>query len=160
MSKTIGIDLGTTNSVVAVMEAGDPKVLINSSGNRTTPSIVAFTEDGERLVGSCIGRTLWYLERDGIHECEICGGSHVQHPAEHDYRAVEIASQPVTEEEWLQVPSGTIFCCSQVPSGTDFCFRSFPAARIFVFAGSRRHDFFVFSLINFSLINLFVYFFI
>ena len=51
MSKTIGIDLGTTNSVVAVMEAGDPKVLINSSGNRTTPSIVAFTDKGERLVG-------------------------------------------------------------------------------------------------------------
>ena len=51
MSKTIGIDLGTTNSVVAVMEAGDPKVLINSSGNRTTPSIVAFTDKGDRLVG-------------------------------------------------------------------------------------------------------------
>ncbi len=51
MSKTIGIDLGTTNSVVAVMEAGSPKVLINSSGNRTTPSIVAFTDKGDRLVG-------------------------------------------------------------------------------------------------------------
>ena len=51
MAKTIGIDLGTTNSVVAVMEAGSPKVLINSSGNRTTPSIVAFTDKGERLVG-------------------------------------------------------------------------------------------------------------
>jgi molecular chaperone DnaK len=51
MSKIIGIDLGTTNSVVAVMEGGQPKVLINSSGNRTTPSVVAFTEKGERLVG-------------------------------------------------------------------------------------------------------------
>ena len=51
MSKTIGIDLGTTNSVVAVMEAGQPKVLINTSGNRTTPSIVAFTDKGDRLVG-------------------------------------------------------------------------------------------------------------
>jgi len=51
MSKIIGIDLGTTNSVVAIMEAGSPKVLINASGNRTTPSIVAFTEKGERLVG-------------------------------------------------------------------------------------------------------------
>ncbi|MEO0587806.1 MAG: molecular chaperone DnaK [Planctomycetota bacterium] len=51
MSKTIGIDLGTTNSVVAVMEAGEPKVLINASGNRTTPSIVAFTDKGDRLVG-------------------------------------------------------------------------------------------------------------
>ncbi len=51
MSKTIGIDLGTTNSVVAVMEAGQPKVLINSQGARTTPSIVAFTDKGDRLVG-------------------------------------------------------------------------------------------------------------
>jgi molecular chaperone DnaK len=51
MGKTIGIDLGTTNSCVAVMEAGSPKVLINNSGNRTTPSIVAFTDKGDRLVG-------------------------------------------------------------------------------------------------------------
>lgn len=51
MGKTIGIDLGTTNSCVAVMEAGQPKVLINNSGNRTTPSIVAFTDKGDRLVG-------------------------------------------------------------------------------------------------------------
>jgi molecular chaperone DnaK len=50
-NKIIGIDLGTTNSVVAVMEAGQPKVLINDSGSRLTPSVVAFTEKGERLVG-------------------------------------------------------------------------------------------------------------
>ena len=51
MSKTIGIDLGTTNSCVAVMEGGSPKVLINASGSRTTPSVVGFTDKGERLVG-------------------------------------------------------------------------------------------------------------
>ncbi len=51
MAKIIGIDLGTTNSVVAVMEGDQPKVLINSSGNRTTPSVVSFTDKGERLVG-------------------------------------------------------------------------------------------------------------
>jgi molecular chaperone DnaK len=51
MSKIIGIDLGTTNSVVAIMEGGQPKVLINSSGNRLTPSVVGFTDKGERLVG-------------------------------------------------------------------------------------------------------------
>ena len=51
MSKIIGIDLGTTNSVVAVMEGNQPKVLINSTGNRTTPSVVAFTDKSERLVG-------------------------------------------------------------------------------------------------------------
>jgi molecular chaperone DnaK len=50
-TKIIGIDLGTTNSVVAIMEAGQPKVLVNDTGSRLTPSVVAFTDKGERLVG-------------------------------------------------------------------------------------------------------------
>ncbi len=55
-SKIIGIDLGTTNSVVAVMEGGDPIVIPNAEGGRTTPSVVAFTKDGERLVGQVAKR--------------------------------------------------------------------------------------------------------
>jgi len=51
MAKIIGIDLGTTNSVVAVMEGGEPVVIPNAEGSRTTPSVVAFTATGERLVG-------------------------------------------------------------------------------------------------------------
>ncbi len=51
MAKIIGIDLGTTNSVVAIMEAGTPKVIPNEEGQNTTPSVVAFTKDGKRLVG-------------------------------------------------------------------------------------------------------------
>src|SRR5438105_9947615 len=56
MSKIIGIDLGTTNSVVAVMEGGEPVVITNAEGGRLTPSVVAFTKTGERLVGQVAKR--------------------------------------------------------------------------------------------------------
>src|SRR5512137_2517256 len=56
MGKIIGIDLGTTNSVVAVMEGGEPVVIPNTEGNRLTPSVVAITKSGERLVGQTAKR--------------------------------------------------------------------------------------------------------
>ena len=91
MSKVIGIDLGTTNSCVAVVEGGKPVVITNAEGERTTPSVVAFTKDGERLVGGAAkrqiatnsGRTVSSIKR-------YMGSDHrhggVQHPyvAGHD----------------------------------------------------------------------------
>ena len=56
MAKILGIDLGTTNSCMAVMEGGEPVVIPNAEGNRTTPSVVAFTKSGERLVGQAAKR--------------------------------------------------------------------------------------------------------
>src|SRR5574339_1315184 len=56
MSRIIGIDLGTTNSVVAVMQAGEPAVIPNQEGSRITPSVVGFTKSGERLVGQVAKR--------------------------------------------------------------------------------------------------------
>src|SRR5512138_1027469 len=56
MGKIIGIDLGTTNSVVAVMEGGTPSVIVNQEGNRLTPSVVGFTKEGQRLVGQVAKR--------------------------------------------------------------------------------------------------------
>jgi len=56
MSKAVGIDLGTTNSVVSVLEAGEPAVIPNAEGSRTTPSVVAFSKTGEVLVGEVAKR--------------------------------------------------------------------------------------------------------
>ena len=56
MSKVIGIDLGTTNSAMAVMQSGKPEIVANSEGNRTTPSVVAINKNGERLVGQVANR--------------------------------------------------------------------------------------------------------
>ena len=56
MGKVIGIDLGTTNSCVAVMEGGEPVVIPNAEGARTTPSVVAFAKNGERLIGQVAKR--------------------------------------------------------------------------------------------------------
>ena len=67
MSKVLGIDLGTTNSCMAVMEGGEPLVLENSEGKRTTPSIVAFTKTGERLVGDAAKRQAVTNSRNTIY---------------------------------------------------------------------------------------------
>jgi molecular chaperone DnaK len=56
MSKILGIDLGTTNSCMAIMEGGEPVVIPNAEGGRTTPSVVAFTKSGERIVGQAAKR--------------------------------------------------------------------------------------------------------
>ena len=78
MSKILGIDLGTTNSCMAVIEGGEPKVLENKEGNRTTPSVVAINKSGERLVGLLAKRqsvtnptnTVFSVKRlIGIKEC-------------------------------------------------------------------------------------------
>ena len=56
MARAVGIDLGTTNSVIAAVEGGQPTVIANAEGSRTTPSVVAFTDQGERLVGQLARR--------------------------------------------------------------------------------------------------------
>src|ERR1700692_3298554 len=67
MAKVLGIDLGTTNSCMAVMEGGEPLVLENSEGKRTTPSVVAFTKTGERLVGDAAKRQAVTNSRNTIY---------------------------------------------------------------------------------------------
>ena len=65
--------------------------------------------DGSALVGSRLGRTLWHLRREQIHTCKICGRPHVHHQAGTDYRAVEIASEPITDDYWEEFPDGVVY---------------------------------------------------
>jgi glutamine amidotransferase len=65
--------------------------------------------DGEELVGSRWDRTLWYVEREQVQDCEICGFPHIRHDPQANYRAAVIASEPISHEHWIAVPEGTIF---------------------------------------------------
>ena len=65
--------------------------------------------DGKHLVGSRLGRSLWHLVRADIFMCDICGKKHVHHDVETDYRAVEIASEPLTDDNWRQLEDGVVF---------------------------------------------------
>ena len=91
MAKVVGIDLGTTNSVVAVMEGSTPSVIPNAEGSRTTPSVVAFTKTGERLVGQL-------AKRQAITNPERTIGSIKRHMGEGDYR-VKIDGKDYTPQE-------------------------------------------------------------
>jgi len=75
MAKVIGIDLGTTNSCVAIMEGGKPRVIENSEGDRTTPSIVAFTKDDEVLVGQSAKRQAVTNPQNTLHAISRPGRS-------------------------------------------------------------------------------------
>ncbi len=65
--------------------------------------------DGRELVGTRLGRTLHYLERDGVYDCEICGFPHVHHDPKRFYKAVVVASEPITHETWSEMPDGSIY---------------------------------------------------
>ncbi len=107
MGKTIGIDLGTTNSCVAVMEGGKPKVIENAEGERTTPSVVAFTEDGEVLVGQPAKRqavtnpknTLFAIKR-------LIGRKFTDPEVQKDIELVPYKIVPADNgDAWVEVPA-------------------------------------------------------
>lgn len=65
--------------------------------------------DGGEMIGSRLGRTLHYVERHGVHDCEICGFPHVHHDPHHAYRAVIVASEPISHETWREVPDESVY---------------------------------------------------
>ncbi len=69
--------------------------------------------DGARMVGSRLGRTLYYVEREGVQDCEICGFPHVHHDPHRRYRAVVVASEPISQEDWREVPEQSIYRVSE-----------------------------------------------
>jgi len=73
------------------------------------PALNTIVTNGDCMFGSRLGRTLWYLERKGLVACEICGTVHVHHQPQQQYRAIEIASEPITHETWHHVPNATVF---------------------------------------------------
>ncbi|WP_323191763.1 molecular chaperone DnaK [Halostella sp. PRR32] len=90
-NKILGIDLGTTNSAFAVMEGGDPEIIVNSEGERTTPSVVSFSDDGERLIGKP-------AKNQAVQNPERTIQSIKRHMGEEDY-TVEIDGEEYTPEE-------------------------------------------------------------
>ncbi len=104
MAKIIGIDLGTTNSVVAVMEGGEPTVITNAEGSRITPSVAAFTESGERLVGQIARRQAITNPENTIFSIKRLMGNRYQDPMV--VKAREVLPYKVTESDgdaWVEI---------------------------------------------------------
>ena len=100
--KVIGIDLGTTNSVVAVMEAGQPAVLVNQEGSRITPSIVAFTKEGERLVGQVAKRQAVTNAENTIFSIKRFMGRHFSEAAGEQQRVPYTITQASNGDVWVE----------------------------------------------------------
>lgn len=88
------------NRVCQWCEAVDPQARIGLN--------IVIT-DGNELVGSRFGRTLWHLRREQVYTCDICGRPHVHHDVGTDYRAVEIASEPLSDDAWEPLPDGVVY---------------------------------------------------
>lgn len=69
------------------------------------PGINLVLTDGKTIAGSRLGRTLFYVQRSGIYDCEICGFPHIHHDTSHNHRAVVVASEPLTHEQWSEFPA-------------------------------------------------------
>ena len=105
MPKVIGIDLGTTNSCVATLEGGDPKVIPNSEGSNTTPSVVAFTSKGERLVGQAAKRQAITNPEHTIYEVKRLIGRKFKSPEVQEF--IKVAPFKIVEAQngdaWVKV---------------------------------------------------------
>ena len=125
MAKVIGIDLGTTNSCVAVMDGGKPKVIENSEGARTTPSIVAFTKDGERLVGLPAKRQAVVNPEGTVFATKRLIGRRFQDKeVQKDLHNVPYKIVAHSNgDAWVEVRGGLVFMAETIPSSRSICSR-------------------------------------
>ena len=103
MSKVIGIDLGTTNSCIAVLEGGEPKVVANAEGNRTTPSVVAFTNDGERIVGQVAKRQAVTNPQNTVSSVKRFMGRHYNEVSTEIQRAPYVVTEGANSEARIKI---------------------------------------------------------
>jgi glutamine amidotransferase len=108
-----GLDLDGEPSLDELLTAfGDAVTrlveLCRSTGADRPPKLNFLLTDGRLMVASRWHRTLHWVERVGVHDCEICGTPHIHHEEETDYRAVVVASEPITDEPWRAVPDGCL----------------------------------------------------
>jgi len=93
------------------LRAGLQQVITQSrqTDAAATIGLNVILSDGEELVGARRGRTLWYVERDNVQDCELCGFPHIHHDPNTHYQAAVIASEPISDEPWVEIPEDTIF---------------------------------------------------
>ena len=84
---------------------------IKEASATAKPGLNLVLTDGDLIAGSRLGRTLYYVERSGVYDCEICGFPHIHHESNHNHRAVVVASEPLTHEDWIPFPDE---CTSQI----------------------------------------------
>src|SRR5476649_2184476 len=109
MAKTIGIDLGTTNSCMAVLEGGEPTVIENAEGGRTTPSVVAFTASGERLVGTVAKRQAVTNPQNTVFSIKrFMGRKEAEVREEESIVPTRSSPVPMATRAWRRVASSTL----------------------------------------------------
>lgn len=82
---------------------------IDDVDEKAKPGLNVMMTDGRRIVGVRWGRSLYHVQRDGVYDCEICGFPHIHHDPNRDYRAVVVASEPLTHEAWTEIPDRSLW---------------------------------------------------
>ena len=87
---------------------------ISDMDSEARPGLNIMITNGAEIVGTRLGRTLYHVERHGVYDCEICGFPHIHHNPNRDYRAIVVASEPLTHETWVEIPNRSLWSVDSV----------------------------------------------